>query len=333
MSPVVDFQTYTMPAMELVYERGTPQFRGQWPVIEKLLAIAAPQAGIGDWEDPYLYLPDSGEPVFGANPHVVMPAGIELPEKPAGELENGILHDNPGGRLKAMDAAGVDVQVISPGPSIDACITLPTNLAAGVLGAYNRYVTTYCEDTPERLKAILQVHGGEPTWSAREIRELAADPSVAGVAICLPVKLAPDAEAFRTIWDAVRDSGLPVVLRPGFAAAIWTPRRFLSYLRQSGLLERFPQIRFVFTGFGTEWLTEGVADEDADRVYATVTGREPDEEIARAASALAAGHLLWGSTFPYCGDGYSSSSVLEKLPGETQSLVLDGNAARHFASA
>jgi predicted TIM-barrel fold metal-dependent hydrolase len=333
MAPVADFLTYTMPAMELVYERGTPQFRGQWPVVEQLLAIAAPQPGIGDWEDPYLYLPDTGEPVSGANPHVVVPAGVELPANPARELESGVLHDNPQGRLRAMDAAGVDVHVISPGPSIDACITLQQNLAAGVFGAYNRYVTTYCEAAPERLKAIVQVHGGEPTWSAREIRELADDPSVAGVAICLPVKLAPDAEAFRPIWEAVAEAGLPVVQRPGFAAAIWTPRRFLSYLRQSGLLERYPQLRFVFTGFGAGWIADDVAAAEANRVFATVSGREPEGEIETVVDAVGSGPLLWGSTFPYCGEGYSASEVLGNLPGEAQSLVLEENAARHLVRA
>lgn len=322
-----------MPAMELVYERGTPQFRGQWPVLETLLAVAGPQVGIGDWEDPYLYLPSTGEPVSGAWPHVVMPAGVELPAKPGNGLEPGVLHDNPLGRLRAMDDGGVDVQVISPGPSIDACITLPTNLAAGVLGAYNRYVTAYCEVAPERLKAVIQVHGGEPFWSAREIREMADDPSVAGIAICLPVKFAPDAESYRPIWEAVQDAGLPVMQRPGFAAAIWSPRRFLSYLRQSGVLDRFPELRFVFAGSGTGWLAEGAVSREADRIFVTITGQESEEEIERVIRAVGVDCLLWGSTFPYCEDGYGSPGVLDNLPAETRSVVLEENAARYLSFA
>ncbi|HEY1854266.1 MAG TPA: amidohydrolase family protein [Solirubrobacterales bacterium] len=328
MAATVDALTYALPAMELVYERGTPQFRGQWPVLEQLLAVAAPQPGIGDWADPYLYLPGTGEPVSGAWPHVVTPPNVTLPKDTDGQLEAGILHDNPDGRLRAMDAAGVDVQLITPGPSIDACITLPANLAAGVLGAYNRYVATYCEADSQRLKAIVQVHGAEPHWSAREIRELAGDPSVAGVAICLPVKLAPDAENYAPIWRAVQETGLPVVQRPGFAAAIWTPRRLLSYLRQSGVLDRYPELRFAFTGFGTDWLDDAVAGLARERISVTVTGHEPAEEAARVVDVVGKESVLWGSTFPYCEGSYVSTQDLGGTWPGLREEVTQGTPAR-----
>jgi predicted TIM-barrel fold metal-dependent hydrolase len=334
MRRIVDVHTYVMPAMELVYERGTPQFRGQWPVLEGLLGIAAPQRGIGDWPDPYLYLPDTGAPVSGAWPQTVAPAGVKLPAEPIGDLGPGILHDNPRGRLAAMDRAGVDCQVISPGPSIDACITLPSNLAAGVLGAYNRYVTTYCEQAPDRLKAVIQVHGGEPYWSAREIRELADDPSVAGVSICLPVKLAPDEENYRPIWDAVQETGLPVVQRPGFAAAIWTPKRLLSYLRQTGVLARYPGVRFGFVGYGAGWLPESLGGVGGrERIFAAVNGRETGEELERLVGAIGSDCLLWESGFPYCERSYGPSQALAGLPAGDRQAVLEGNAARYLARA
>jgi predicted TIM-barrel fold metal-dependent hydrolase len=329
MPPIVDVQTYVMPAMELVYERGTPQFRGQWPVLEGLLGIAAPQEGIGDWKDPYLYLPATGEPVSGAWPQVVVPAGVTLPSTPIGDLEPGVLHDNPRGRLAAMDRAGVDCQLISPGPSIDACITLPSNLAAGVLGAYNRYVTTYCEPAPERLKAVIQVHGAEPHWSAREIRELAGDPSVAGVSICLPVKLAPDEENYRPIWEAVEETGLPVVQRPGFAAAVWTPRRLLAYLGRTGVLARHPGVRLCFVGFGADWLPDALRDgADISRIFVAIDGREAAGDLRPVLDGIGAECLLWHSGFPYCEGRYGTSAALGELSDSTRHAALEDNASR-----
>jgi len=174
MTTTIDLQAYVAPAMELVYEAGTPAFRGQWPKIEAMLELAAPVRGTGDWTAPYLYLPS--QPVradAGGWPRPALPHGVELPEAALDDVEPGVLHDNPRGRLRAMDRAGVACQVISPGQSIEACIGLPSTLAAGVLGAYNRYILSYCAYAPDRLKAVLQVHAGEPHWSAREIEELA----------------------------------------------------------------------------------------------------------------------------------------------------------------
>lgn len=332
MTRIVDVHTYVLPAMELVYEGGTPQFRGEWPALEQLLGVAAPQAGIGDWEDPYLYLPDTGESVSGAWAQAIAPPEVTVPAVSPG-VESGVLHDNPRGRLEAMDRAGVDVHLISPGPSIDACIALASNVAAGVLGAYNRYITTYCEAAPDRLKAVMQVHGGEPHWSAREIRELAEDPSVAGISICLPVKLAPDEQNYRPIWEAVQETGLPVVQRPGFAAAIWSPRRLLSYLRQTGVLERYPGLRFLFVGYGADWLADAQGAAGGDRVFASVNGRATGAELERLVGTIGSGSLLWESGFPYCEGPYGPSPALDGLPVADRLAVLEGNAARIFVRA
>ncbi len=334
MTRIVDAQAYVMPAMELVYERGTPQFRGQWPILEGLLGLAAPQEGLGDWEHPYLYLPATGQPVAGAWPQVVLPAGVKLPAVAIDDLEPGVLHDNPAGRLSAMDRAGVACQIISPGPSIDACIALPSNLAAGVLGAYNRYITTYCERAPDRLKAVVQVHGGEPHWSAREIREMAVDPCVAGVSVCLPVKLAPDEENYRPIWEAVQETGLPLIQRPGFAAAIWTPKRLLSYLSRTGVLARYPSVRVAFIGFGASWLPESLgAGIDPDRIFASVNGRETGEDLERIVGMTSADCLLWESGFPYCEGPYGPAGAVEHLSRSDRRAVLEGSAARWLVRA
>jgi hypothetical protein len=340
MTTTVDLQAYVAPAMELVYEAGTPAFRGQWPKIEAMLELAAPVRGTGDWTAPYLYLPS--QPVradAGGWPRPALPHGVEVPEAALDDVEPGVLHDNPRGRLRAMDRAGVACQVISPGQSIEACIGLPSTLAAGVLGAYNRYILSYCAYAPDRLKAVLQVHAGEPHWSAREIEELAGDPSVAAVSVCMPVKIAPDERNFRPIWTALEAAGLPLLHRPAFSARVWTPNRLLNYLSLSGVLERHPGLRIGFAGSGVSWLmsyANGGEDGEANgsgRFFAAANGTEGALTVAAVAARSGIGCIVWESCFPYCNGTYSPGTLLDELTDAQRGAVLSANASRYLAHA
>ena len=124
---IVDVGGWVAPAMELIYEQGTPAFRGQWPRIESMLELAAPRPGRGDWAHPALELP--AVPSRRARRDAWGPdrrdaGGPDQSEPPAPPIPSGVLHDNSTGRLAALDDAGVALQLISPGPSIDACLQL-----------------------------------------------------------------------------------------------------------------------------------------------------------------------------------------------------------------
>jgi hypothetical protein len=330
---ITDLCGCVAPAMELIYENGTPEFRGQWPYLETLLVLAEPLRGHGDWSAPYLRLPQGARPVRGHH------AWVEAARDGAGpsEIPDGILHDNAAGRLAALDAAGIARQLISPGPSIDAVIDLPSNVAAGVLGAYNQYILGYCGLAPERLKAVLQVHGGEPHWSAREIRDLAGDPSVAAVSICLPVKLAPDERNFRPIWEALEDTGLPLLQREGFSAGVWSASRVVNYLRLTGVLERHPTVRIGFVGSGAQWLEIAIArltdggehgGLDPRRIFAAVTAAEASAWSAGTAGDIARECLVWESRFPLAGSLEASLTELGSLSDTDRRLVLEANPNR-----
>jgi hypothetical protein len=192
-----------------------------------------------------------------------------------------VLHDNSAGRVAALDAAGVGLQLISPGPSIDACLGLPANLAAGVFAAYNRYITAYCRPHPDRLGAVLQLHGSEPAWSAQEVADLRGEPSVRAVTLCLPVRISPEERNFEPLWDALERADLPVLHRPALCARIWTPRRLLAYLRGAGVLERHPALRIAFL--------PGDVDRDGGP-------QAPDGASSGELEALAP--RLWASDYP-----------------------------------
>lgn len=326
---VTDVGGRLAPALELIYERGTPAFRGQWLDIERRLLLVRPRVDAGDWTSPYLSL---------ARERLVRETA---PDGGAETVEAGVLQDNPAGRLRAMDAAGVATQLLSPEGSVDACFPLPSNLAVGMLGAYNLYATTYCEADPARLKTVLQVHGGEPQWSAKEILALGADPAVAAVTIFLPIKLAPDSPNFAPIWEALEATGLPLYFRPAVAARAWTPQRLLTYLSLSGVLERHPALRIAFAGPGGpgwlgEWLRGARGSEHgaaraeellaAGRVFTQIGAGGPAAEGAGEAC------LLWGSGFPLA-HGPGGELEVPDLPPAQRGAILAANPSAFLAPA
>lgn len=331
MHAVTDIMGRVAPAMELVYESGTPELRAAWASIKEQLVLAHPRAG-GDWPVPYLSLSPEASRLWVRDPWHETPADVAA----ADGVPPGVLHDNPLGRLSAMDAAGVDRQLISPGPTIDACIDLPTAMAGGVFGAYNRYILDYCSTAPDRLKAVLQVQGAEPSWTAREIRDLADDPAVAAVSICMPVKIAPDARNFQPIWEALEATGLPVLHRSTFCARVWSPQRLVAYLHLTGVLEHYPRVRFAFVDSDAGWLAETIqklGEESADaagigpeRIFAATGAGEADAWLKE--SGVPRGCLLWESNFPLTGDLARSVQELDRLSDEDRRALTVENPAR-----
>ncbi len=311
---VVDVGGWVAPAMELIYEQGTPAFRGQWPRIEALLDLAPLRPGQGDWPHPSLELRAAAARPAHHDPWRL--SGEDRPAVAGPPVAAGMLHDNPAGRVAALAQAGVALQLISPGPSLDACLGLPANLAAGVFAAYNRYVVDYCREDPQRLGAVLQLQGSEPRWSAQEVAELRGETSVRAVSLCLAVRIAPDDRQFDPLWEALQDADLPLLHRPSFCARVWSPGRLLSYLRGAGVLERFPGLRVGLAAGESERTASDLA-----RSIARATGE--DGELGSRLFAVAsspqfgdgcdgADGMLWASDHPLRG---SLQSELERVRG------------------
>ncbi len=330
---VVDFGGWVAPAMELIYEQGTPAFRGQWPRIEAMLELAALRPGRGDWPHPSLALP-----AVAARPARHDPWRLSDQDPlvaPGSPVVAGVLHDNPAGRVAALQAAGVALQLISPGPSLDACVRLPANLAAGVFAAYNRYVVDYCREDPQRLGAVLQLHGSEPSFSAQEVAELRGEPSVRAVSLCLAVRIAPDDRQFDPLWQALQDADLPLLHRPSFCARVWSPGRLLSYLHGSGVLERFPGLRVGLTAGESERsgsdLSRSISravggpGELGSRLFAVASSPELE------AGCDCADGMLWASDFPLRGSLEAELQQVRRLLGGGAQSALVASPRRFLA--
>lgn len=321
---IVDVGGWVAPAMELVYEQGTPELRGQWPAIEPLLELSARRPQQGDWVHPALGL--AAAPSRRARRDAwrldrPRPAGGHEPAVPVG-----VLHDNAAGRVSELEQAGVALQLISPGPSIDACLRLPSTLAAGVFGAYNRYLLDYCGAHPQRLGAVLQLHGSEPRWSAEEVAELRREPSVRAVSLCIAVRISPEDRRFDPVWEALEQSGLPLLHRPALCARVWSPGRLVAYLRAAGVLARYPGLRVGFVAgdselSGTELarpieVVRGQPDALGPRLFAAATA----EQLQRGCDDPAA--TLWASDFPLAGSLRTELESARRILGPRAEDVL-----------
>lgn len=328
-SGVVDAGGWVAPAIELIYEQGTPEFRGQWPRIESMLALAPPRRGWGDWAHPALELPEvpsrrARRDAWGLSRH-------QLPAVP---VAGGVLHDNAAGRVAALDGAGVALQLINPGPTIDACLRLPSDLAAALLSAYNRYAIAYCREHPKRLGAVIQLHGSEPQWSAQEVAELRSEQSVRAVSLCLAVRISPDDRQFEPLWEALEEAGLPLLHRPSFCARVWTPGRLVAYLHRAGVLERHPGLRIAFAAGDAERsaaeLTSSIAPDGAGlrgRVFAAASSPQLERGAETAAT------LLWASDFPLRASLRADLELAEQLLGQRAEDVLVASPRRFLGDS
>jgi uncharacterized protein len=278
---IIDTDSYVHPAMELLYEQGRGEFRGRWDELRPFLRLTEhPRANRGDWRHPSLRLqtagPGTGSSYENGTYLVTNEAfAAQADEELDPPVEEGILHDNSQGRLRHLDANGIDVQLIAPGPVPWLRTGVGRDLSVGLIEAYNRYVVTYCEADPERLKAVLLVHGGDPEWSAEHTRLLATERCIAALAICLPERVPLDDPALEPIWTEMIDTGLPLFHHPFIegwpsfpghgdawnnavfaraAAYQWSAQRALAFLVLGGLFDRYPDLRVCFAGAGAGWL-------------------------------------------------------------------------------
>lgn len=323
---MVDVGTYAAPSMELIYESGVPDFRAHWERMLPWVDIAHPVQDSGDWETPYLRL--IGRRTWPAALGRAGGALLDPPFANGGQLASGVVQDNAAGRLQAMEEARVDVQLINAAPSVGAARGLESNMAAGVFGAYNRYAIHYCDADPARLKVALALHGSEPQWAAEEIRELAKEPCVAAVSIALPVKIAPESSAFAPIWQALEETGLPLLHRASFSSPVWTPRYLLTYFMFTSVFERYPRLRIGFAESGVAW-AQGTSEHldslmnrpgqtrayiDAGRIFAAAGPTDHPAAIDSAVQELGHEALLWESYFPYVPVGCAQVPAIRRAP-------------------
>lgn len=189
-------------------------------------------------------------------------------------------------RRKALEADGVVAEVIFPngspfmeGPGLP--IPTPEQERAGKK-AYNRWLADFCAELPGRRAGIAQLEMTDVKEAVAEV-EWAAKAGLKGVEISsiggrgiVPLY----DPKFEPLWSAAEGAGLAVHFHGGGSMQYSTDdpalkflllasettyfsRQPLFFLVWSGVLERHPKLKVVFTETTTQWVPEAISWMDA----------------------------------------------------------------------
>jgi len=301
-------------------------------------------------------------------------------------------------RLDELEADGVVAEVIFPNTvppffPTSSLLHQPPAATAGDLDlrwaglhAHNRWLAEFCAAAPGRRAGIAQILLHDVDRAVEEVRWAREHGLTGGILLPgappgsgVPPLYAPD---YEPLWAVCEELGMPVNHHSGSAApdygpyaeakvmflveVTWWAHRTLWHLIYAGVMERHPDLQFVFTEQGTAWLPEqlGTLDYYSTRMRAATGSQEaifgaevmaklslkPSEYWARQCHvgasfirphevgmrhAVGVDKIMWGSDFPHREGCWPYSHEHLRLafadvdPSEVQAMV-GGNAARLY---
>src|SRR3954470_16543090 len=177
-------------------------------------------------------------------------------------------------RLKEQELDGIDAEVLYPSVLFNVYQVKDLDIVKATFSLYNDWITSYCNEQPERLFSLGCVQLYDPDEA---IQEMERCKKMGAVGMCIPATAPPDHlyvdPWYDKFWAAAQDMQLPLNMHiftgatpnhglsdrqapskangpMGFAGAGMT----ICDLIQSGVVERFPDLKFVITEFETGWI-------------------------------------------------------------------------------
>ena len=287
---------------------------------------------------------------------------------------------DPAQRLRDHDLDGVDVEIVFPNKGLLVWATPDPVFAMAMCRAWNRWAHEAYADFAPRILPMAALSPGDRDGTLAEIA-WATDHGFRGLTLpCKPVWGAHDADApnynlpeFDWLWAAVCDAGLPITFHVstgrdpraarghGGAVVNYVSHSLsptmepLANLCASGVLERFPDLRFATIEAGIGWVPWAL--EAMDEAYRKhhmwafpKLSMLPSEHYRRAGFssfqedrvglALAeeldlVDNFLWANDYPHHeGSWPHSAEAIERQMGHLQvdsrAKILGLNAARLF---
>lgn len=274
-------------------------------------------------------------------------------------------------RLKDMDTEGVDVQFMVPlGSEYHENVEVEMEFIA----AQHRFMDAFCSEAPHRLKSALIPSARDPRGSVEEIKRWGAAPWVVAIQPYLPRDYPLDHPDLDPIWAAACDHDLAVVHHsfssgyPGYrdlwdnpaigrtASHPWGGMRAVAAVCGSGLMDRFPSLRFGVLECGFGWLPFWAKRMDnqfdyigyyspemkrlpseyltSGRFFASLILHEGPEMVGMVNELMGDGILMFASDYPHSESHFPESVdkflAWESLPKEALPKLLWDNAVRYF---
>lgn len=303
-------------------------------------------------------------------------------------------------RLAEQAADGVVAEVVFPNtiPPFfpkGSLVHQPPGASAGDLEkrwaglrAHNRWLAEFCQAAPGRRAGMCQIMLHDIEGSVTEIRWAREHGLTGGVLLPgappgsgVPPLYAPD---YEPIWQVCEELGMPINHHSGSAApdmgeypaaqaiflleVTWWAHRTLWHLIFSGVMDRHPDLQFVFTEQGTAWVPEeltrldyyhgrlsgsgGAAGSQEARFGESTRGlsmkpseywvrqcqlgssfiRRPEVEMR---DQVGVERIMWGSDFPHLEGCWPFSKAhlrmaFSGVPEAEVRAMVGGNAARVY---
>ena len=262
-------------------------------------------------------------------------------------------------RLKDQALDGIDAEVLYPSILFNVYQVEDLEVLKATFAAYNDWVTAYCKKAPDRLFPLAALQLYDLDQAIAEMERCKAD---GHVGVCIPASAPPDRlytdPWYDRFWAAAQDLQMPLTMHiftgatdnhglaprdpsskangpMAFAGVAMT----IADMIQSGVCERFPNLKVVITEFETGWIGHMLKRLDwayvrgggarifglprlpssywRSNFYATF---EDDPLGIRTRDFIGVNTLMWGSDYPH-GDSvfpHSQQVLAEVLDECTQ---------------
>jgi predicted TIM-barrel fold metal-dependent hydrolase len=284
--------------------------------------------------------------------------------------------NDPDGRFEVMREDGIAGECIYPTRALPVWTMTDADVGRACCQVYNDWVFETLESRSPRFRCAALI----PTFRIADA--IAEVERVAGLglgAAMLPLVGTPEYNHrdWEPLWSCIESTGLPVVMHQGtghdmlfyrglgaavtnlLATQSMAPRT-AALLTMSGVLDRHPELHFVFVETNAAWISWAMSTLDfyneAFQQYEgwvrPVLPEKPSHYLARQVHGTfqldpvavnnirqtGAGPLLWGSDFPHAEGTYprSRETVRRLFAGvelEAVTEMVAGNAARLFRFA
>ena len=269
-------------------------------------------------------------------------------------------------RLAEMDAAGIDVAVLSVNPFAPA--PGDAGAAAELVAAANDGLLEACADRPDRFVMMAALPLPHAAAALAELDRLAGQPALRGACVGVgSLAYAPDRPEWAPVLGRVAGMGLPLLLHPSLADASLAADPFASAFGEfgltsalramvatslaalrlvlSGTLDRLPDLEVIVPHLGgvVPYLAQRVVEQGRGEhrhelahylrtrfFYDNCSFHEP--AFRCALETVGAERIMLGSDYPFRGalDRCVGSVRRSVLGTEVERLILTATASRWF---
>jgi predicted TIM-barrel fold metal-dependent hydrolase len=175
--------------------------------------------------------------------------------------------------LRAMDAIGIDYQILFPSPMLSLGLNPRIDVEVNLARAYARWLTERVLTRSDRLKSMLYLPFNDPEASLRLVEEFGDTPGVVGFMVTAVRYRPVHDNAYVPLYRALEERGLPLGFHAGYtwqgSRATELMNRFVSvhavgfplyniiHLTNwlvNGLPERFPGLKVIWIESGVAWI-------------------------------------------------------------------------------